>query len=234
MIKSLRSIRLVVLVTAQTLAVGCAPSGDTEFESADTLTPGIFLEPEERFVLPPGVEIRPVFHKGINLTKVSEGFRSRLYNDAAGYCTIAYGHLLKKARCDGTEPKEFKQGVTEPRGTEILGKDMNRAEIAVMRLATPNLSDGQYGAVCDFVFNVGSGNLTRSTLLKVVNARQYDRVPFQFRRWIFAGGKELPGLKARREKEIALFFEGIGIPRAAPLPDEDLTPIDIRTGEVVQ
>jgi len=111
---------------------------------------------------------------------------------------------------------------------------MNRAEIAVMRLVTPNLTDGQYGALCDFVFNVGSGNLARSTLLKVVNARQYDRVPFQFRRWTRAGGKELPSLKARREKEIALFFEGIGIPRAAPSPDEDLTPIDIRTGEAVQ
>ncbi len=234
MIKSLKSIRLVVLVTAQMLAVGCAPSGDTEFESTGTLTPGIFLEPEERFVLPAGVEIRRVFDKGIDLTKVSEGFRSSLYNDAAGYYTIAYGHLLKKARCDGTEPKEFKQGVTEPRGTEILRKDMNRAEIAVMRLVTPNLSDGQHGALCDFVFNVGSGNLTRSTLLKVVNARQYHRVPFQFRRWIFAGGKELPGLKTRRANEIALFFEGIGIPRAAPLPDEDLTPIDIRTGEAVQ
>ena len=234
MIKSLCSMRLAALVTAQVLAGGCATTADTEFESADTLTAGIFLEPEERFVLPPGVEIRPVFDKGIELTKVSEGFRSRLYNDAAGYCTIAYGHLLKKARCDGTEPEEFKRGVTEPRGTEILRKDMNRAEIAVMRLATSELTEGQYGALCDFVFNVGSGNLTRSALLKVVNARQYDRVPFQFRRWIFAGGKELPGLKARREKEISLFFEGIGIPRAAPLADEDLTPIDIRTGEAVQ
>ncbi len=210
MIRPLTSIRLVALVTAQVLAVGCAPSPSVGGRD------------------PAGVRQRDQSHQ------VSEGFRSRLYHDAAGYCTIAYGHLLKKARCDGTEPEEFKQGVTEPRGTEILHKDMNRAEIAVMRLVTPDLNDGQYGALCDFVFNVGSGNLARSSLLKVVNARQYDRVPFQFRRWTFAGGKKLPGLKVRREKEIALFFEGNGIPRAAPSPDEDLTPIDVRTGEAVR
>ena len=61
MIRSQISVRLFALVSAQVLAVECATTGQAEFESADTLRPGIFLEPEERFVLPPGVEIRPVF-----------------------------------------------------------------------------------------------------------------------------------------------------------------------------
>lgn len=201
------------------------------YPSVDTLTPGIFLEPEERAVLPPGVQPRKVYDPGIELTKLSEGFRSRLYNDAADYCTIAYGHLVKLAPCDGSEPEAFRRGVTDAEGTELLRTDMGKAERAVATLVEADLTDGQYAALCDFVYNVGGGNFRRSTLRRRVNARRFDDVPFQLRRWVKAGGRELPGLKTRREREIALFFEGIGIPRAIPPEGEDLTPIDVRAGE---
>jgi len=197
----------------------------------DALTPGIFLEPEYRAVLPEGIELRPVYQKGIDLTKLSEGFRGELYNDAAGYCTIGYGHLIKHARCDGSEPRTFRDGITEPEGEELLRTDMRTPRHAVMTAVSIDLTDGQYAALCDFVFNVGTGNFRSSTLLKRVNARRFDDVPFQFRRWVYAGGKPLAGLETRREREIELFFDGIGIPRAVPSPDEDLSPIDIRLGE---
>ncbi len=195
------------------------------------MTPGIFLEPPTRAVLPAGVEPRPVSTKGIALTKRSEGFRGRLYNDAAGYCTIGYGHLLKKARCNGSEPRDYRDGITEPEGEELLRTDMRTPQIAVMELVSPELTDGQFAALCDFVFNVGRGNFSSSTLLKRLNAGRFDDVPFQLRRWAYAGGKRLAGLEKRREREIELFFDGIGIPRALPSPDEDLSPIDIRTGQ---
>ena len=213
------------------LLVGCERAAQTAFPSEDRITAGIFLDPEERAVLPAGVEMRPVYEPGLRLTKVSEGFRSHLYNDAAGYCTIAYGHLVKRASCDGTEPVAFARGLSETRGTELLVGDMARAQVTVMTEVSVNLTDGQYAALCDFVYNVGSGNFRRSTLRNVVNGRQHDQVHLQFQRWVSAGGRELPGLKTRREREIELFFEGIGIPRAAPPPDMDLTPIDIRVGE---
>lgn len=220
----------VLALAAAGLLAGCGGSEETAFPSEDRMTAGIFLEPEERAVLPAGVELRPVFEPGLALTKVSEGFRSRLYNDAVRYCTIAYGHLVKHASCDGTEPREFLRGVSEPRGGELLVGDMERAQITVMTAVTRDLADGQYAALCDFVYNVGSGNFRRSTLLQVVNAGRHDEVPFQFLRWVKAGGRELPGLKARREAEIDLFFEG-AVPRAAPPADVDLSPIDIRAGE---
>ncbi|MFO8091328.1 MAG: lysozyme [Desulfatiglandaceae bacterium] len=213
------------------LAGGCEKTEKVEFPKEDKITAGIFLEPEERFVLPPGVEIRKVYDKALELTKVSEGFRSNPYNDAARYCTIGYGHLIHLASCDSTIPAEFRQGISEPRGEEILRDDMGMAERGVMSLVDVDLTDGQYGALCDFVFNVGVGNFRNSTLRKRVNAGAYDRVPFEFRRWVYAGGNKLPGLETRREQEIALFFEDIGIPRAAPPPDQDMTPIDIRIGE---
>ena len=221
-----------IVLIACGLVAGCEKTPETDYPSEDTLTPGIFLDTEtERAVLPAGVEVRKVYDKGVDLTKESEGFRSRLYNDAASYCTIGYGHLIKLAPCDGNELAEFRAGISVPRGTEILRQDMEKAERGIMTLVDAELTDGQYGALCDFVFNVGAGNFRKSTLRKRVNARDFDRVPFEFRRWVFAGGRKLTGLAKRRENEITLFFEEIGIPRAIPPPDVDLSPIDIRTGE---
>ena len=100
-----------------------------------------------------------------------------------------------------------------------------------MRAVNVPLSDGQFAALADFVFNVGGGNFRKSSLLKAVNQSQHERVPFQMRRWVKAGGRELPGLKRRREGAIALYFEGKGIPRDVPPADEDLSEIDVLTGE---
>lgn len=214
------------------LTAGCEKAPEAEYPSEERLTSGIFLDEEaQRAVLPEGLEIRKVYDRGVELTKESEGFRGRLYNDAANYCTIGYGHLIKLAPCDGSEPGEFRAGITVPRGTEILRQDMEKAEIGIMTLVDAELTDGQYAALCDFVFNVGTGNFRKSTLRKRVNARDYDRVPFEFRRWVYAGGRKLAGLAKRREKEIDLFFEEIGVPRALPPADVDLSPIDIRAGE---
>jgi len=224
---------ITFVLAALGLMAGCEKVPEADYPSQDTLTPGIFLDTEaERAVLPAGVEVRKVYDKGIELTKESEGFRGRLYNDAASYCTIGYGHLIKLASCDGNEPSEFRAGIGVPRGTEILRRDMEKAERGIMTLVDADLTDGQYGALCDFVFNVGAGNFRKSTLRKRVDARDFDRVPFEFRRWVYAGGRKLIGLAKRREKEISLFFEEIGIPRAIPPADVDLSPIDIRSGEV--
>jgi lysozyme len=221
----------VCLASIMIFVVGCEKAEKAEFPEEDKITAGIFLEPEERFVLPPGVEVRKVNDKALSLTKESEGFRGNPYNDAALYCTIGYGHLIHLAPCDSTIPAEFQQGISEPRGEEILRDDMGIAERGVTALVDAEMTEGQYGALCDFVFNVGVGNFRNSTLRKRVNAGDYDRVPFEFRRWVYAGGKRLAGLENRREKQIALFFEDIGIPRAVPPPDQDMTPIDIRVGE---
>jgi len=67
------------------------------------------------------------------------------------------------------------------------------------------LSQGQFDALVDFVFNLGSGRLASSTLLKILNAGRYADAAEQLLRWDQAGGKECPPLKARREAELALW-----------------------------
>lgn len=212
------------------LSPACS-DGSVEYETVDVMTAGIFLDEDTRDVLPAGVEHRLIYPKGLDLTKLSEGFRENLYNDAAGYCTIAYGHLLKKAGCDGSEPEEMRRGLPEPLGAELLRKDMAIAERAVSRYVSVDMTDGQYASLCDFVYNVGSGNFRSSTLLKVVNAGNQDEVPTQLRRWVRAGGRVLEGLKTRREREIELYFDGLPIPRAVLGAGQEPEIIDIRLGE---
>ena len=214
------------------LLSGCTQDNDQEFKQfSDALTPGIFLE-ETRALIPEGTVLTEVYPAGIQLTKVSEGFRGNLYNDAAGYCTIGYGHLIKKQSCNGSENQEFRSGITEPRGEEILVVDMDWAKYSVMNSISVDLTEGQYAALVDFVFNVGSGNFKKSTLLKEVNAEQHDKVPFQLRRWVRAGGEVWQGLVTRREREIDLYLEDTAIPRLLPQAGEELPEIDIRVGEV--
>lgn len=220
--------RHLVLIALSTLLAACATNGVEHVE--DALTPGIFLEPESRDVLPAGVVLRSMYAKGLDVTKVSEGFRAHLYEDVANYCSIAYGHLVKKSPCNGTESDEFLRGVCEPRATEILNVDMAGAQRTVQASVRVALNDAKFAALCDFVYNVGPQNFKTSTLLRVVNAKQFDQVPLQLRRWVRAGGREVEGLKKRREREINLFFDGEPTPRGAPPAGEDISPIDIRTG----
>ena len=144
---------------------------------------------------------------GLELLKRSEGFRGRTYLDAAGLATIGYGHQLVHPEC-------FPNGITEAQAAEILAKDLRDAESAVTRLVTVALSQGQFDALVDFCFNVGAGKLAASTLLKDLNAGEYDAAAEQLLRWDHVGLQEVAGLKARREAEFQL-WSGVGARRAA-------------------
>lgn len=211
------------------LLSSCTPA--STYQDLDRLTPGIFLQPESETILGSAPSPRQVSEQGLGLTKLSEGFVDRLYNDAAHFCSIGYGHLVKKAPCDGTEVDEFRGVISEPRGAALLMTDMQRAEQVVMQLVTIELTDGQYGALCDFTYNVGAGNLAQSTLLRAINSNDLQLVPHEFRRWVLAGGREVAGLRVRRDREIDLFFEGMPMLGAADGPMETARLIDIRLGE---
>lgn len=221
-----------IIMMSLMLVAGCAKEEAAEFQTLEKLSPGSLLEPDAaRPILPAGVSLRSVHSKGLALTKVSEGWEPRIYNDPAGYCTIGYGHLIRKARCNGTEPSEFLGGITESRGTDLLKSDMAGAQITVMTSVDVLLTDVQYSALTDFVFNVGSSNFRNSTLLKHINAQRFEEVPTQLRRWTLADGKKYQGLVTRREGEIALFFEGQPVPKPLPNADEEVFSLDIRKGE---
>lgn len=133
----------------------------------------------------------------LNLIKQAEGLRNTAYKCPAGVWTIGYGHtsgVRKGMRCTETQAEVW------------LMDDLRESEQAVDYLVKVPLTDNQRGALVSFVFNVGAGNFAASTLLKKLNAGDYDGAASEFARWNKAGGKILPGLTKRRQAEAALFL----------------------------
>lgn len=132
----------------------------------------------------------------IDLVKASEGCRLTAYRDSAGVLTIGYGH---------THGVIAGQTITQNDADAMLLDDLDAAAESVGKLVSVPLTQGQFDALCDFVFNLGEGRLRESTLLRLLNKRDYSAAAAQFRFWVMAGGHVLPGLTKRRAAERALF-----------------------------
>lgn len=117
-------------------------------------------------------------------------------------------HLVHRGNCDGTEPQEFRDGITRERALELLRTDAGTAERAVRTQVTVDLTQSQFDALVSFTFNVGVGAFRRSTLLAELNQGNYDEVPTQLRQWTRAGGRVVRGLERRREAEVELWSNG--------------------------
>jgi lysozyme len=143
----------------------------------------------------------------IDLAKRFEGFcrvpksdpdRAYPYVCPAGFWTIGYGHLCdpKHAPITGTEAEVY------------LARDLQTALAATLRycpvLATE--SEGRLSAIVDFTFNLGAGRLQTSTLRRRINQRDWSAAAAELRRWVYGGGKVLPGLVVRRNSEVLLLI----------------------------
>jgi lysozyme len=134
---------------------------------------------------------------GIALIKRFEGFSETVYIDAAGHPTIGYGHCLK--------PGESFNIISEQEAERLLTEDLAVAERAIEKCVKISLSQGQYDALASFVYNVGSQAFEKSYLLRLLNENNPDAASEQFGRWVYAGGRKLAGLIARRAAEKAMF-----------------------------
>jgi GH24 family phage-related lysozyme (muramidase) len=141
--------------------------------------------------------MRHVTETGIALIKHFESFSAAPYVCPAGYPTGGWGHVF----LPGEEPRTLSEDEAEL----ILRRDCLNAERSVLRLIRVPLEDGRFDSLVSFVFNLGGGNLQRSTLRMKVNRGEHDAVPAEFRRWVYAGGRVMRGLVRRREAEAALY-----------------------------
>ena len=147
--------------------------------------------------------------KGAAFVARFEGIVLRLYDDPAGHCTIGIGHLVHLGRCNGSEPAEFRAGITRERAFELLQDDAAAVARAIRRHVTVPLNQPQFDALCSFGFNCGRGAIATSTLTRRLNAGEYTAVPQELNRWVKAGGQTLPGLVRRRKAEGRLFARGV-------------------------
>ena len=139
---------------------------------------------------------------GLNLIKSFEGLRLTAYKCAAGVWTIGWGHTGPTVQPGLT--------ITEQKAEQLLLKDLARFEDAVNLYITCPLNQQQFDALVSFTYNCGAGALEESTLRKRLNKGEDPNKVAQeeLPKWVKAGSKTLPGLVARRNKEIELFTSG--------------------------
>ena len=135
-----------------------------------------------------------------SITYLFEGERSATYVDPVGVLTACVGHTGADVRLGKI--------YTEHQCTELFLQDLRTAEAAVDR-CTPGLPMGMKPALVSFTFNIGQGAYCKSTLATLANAGDHVGACQQLYRWVYAGGRVLPGLVKRREAEAASCLEGV-------------------------
>ena len=133
---------------------------------------------------------------GYALTKQFEGLSLKAYQDSGGVWTIGYGHTVGVREGDV---------ITQDHANALLSIDLGWAQDVVSDSVNVDLTDSQFWALTDFVFNVGPKAFLDSTLLRKLNAGDYAGAADEFLRWNHAGGKVLNGLTKRRQAEAKLF-----------------------------
>mgnify|MGYP006235216447 FL=1 len=135
--------------------------------------------------------------EGIALIKKFEGCELKAYRCSANVLTIGYGHTK-----DVTEDMEITQEEAE---NMLIHELMDYCNYVDMYVEVP-LEQHQFDSLVSWTYNLGPTNLKSSTLLKVLNDKDYEGVPAQIKRWNKANGEVKKGLIRRREAE-ALMFE---------------------------
>lgn len=153
--------------------------------------------------------------KGLNhLIKLEGGYKLKMYNDLGakkGHCTIGVGHLIHKGICNGVNPSEkiYLNGISVIQAKKLLKVDLKTSEKTINRGVVVQLSQNQFDALVSFVFNVGGPKFRGSTLLKLVNSKQFKKAANEFVKWnkVTVGSKKIvvPGLRNRRIAEKRLF-----------------------------
>lgn len=135
----------------------------------------------------------------------NEGLRTKAYKDSAGIWTIGYGTI----RIAGVDVREG-QTCTKEQAADYLFADCKVFVAALNRMITCDLTQNQVNALVDFMYNVGGGGFSSSTIRKNLN----NKLPVTedlFTRWnkvrdpVTKALVPVAGLTARRKREFQLF-----------------------------
>ena len=151
------------------------------------------------------------------MIKHHEGVRMRPYRCPALLWTVGVGHVIDPThatvkfdeRRNLPVPDGWDRSLTMGEVDDILAKDLGRFERGVARLCPSAVNhQGQFDSLCSFAFNVGLGNLQRSSLRMKHNRGDFEEAADEFMKWSKAGGKVLKGLVNRRLDEQRLYLRG--------------------------
>jgi len=164
--------------------------------------------------------MREINQAGLNLIKSFEGILDGdpstvnldPYIDPVEIWTIGWGHaisvggsFLRGAQNRARARALYPGGLTMDQAEALLRADLLDTCRDVESTVEVPLTANQFAALVSFAFNLGVGNLKKSTLLRLVRAGDFAGAAQEFKKWNRAGGKVLPGLTRRREAEATLF-----------------------------
>jgi GH24 family phage-related lysozyme (muramidase) len=151
---------------------------------------------------PAFIQLTETFHinaEGLNLLMAAEGLELTAYLCPAGVLTVGYG---------STGPHVYPgMRITKEQAVSLLQQDLERFERTVQNGVKVPLTSNQFSALVSFSFNIGTDAFLDSTLLKLLNKKDYAGAAQQFQRWNMGAGVVLPGLTTRRLAEKALFLK---------------------------
>ena len=151
----------------------------------------------------------------IYMIKHHEGVRTRPYRCPALLWTVGVGHVIdpSHAAVNYEErrtlpiPEGWDRSLTMGEVDAILAQDLSRFERGVARYCPAVVGhQSRFDALVSFAFNVGLGNLQRSSLRMKTNRGEFEEAADEFMKWTKAGGRVLPGLVKRRQDERALYL----------------------------
>jgi lysozyme len=138
----------------------------------------------------------------IRLCHQFEGFFPQPYLCPAGVPTIGFGTTRYP---DGRAVGLGDAPITRERADELLLHDLRRVYLPAVQRLCPGVDTApRLAAILDWTYNLGAANLAASTLRRRINQGDWQDVPAQLRRWIYAAGRPLRGLARRRDAEAAL------------------------------
>lgn len=140
-----------------------------------------------------------------------EGLELKAYRDSAGLWTIGIGHLLTRSELSsgkiyiGGLMVKWRNGISEQEAYTLFEQDASKTIQAIRSGVTALINQNHFDALVSWTFNVGVGAFSNSTLLRLLNQKQYGMAAKQFERWIWSGGRIVQGLINRRKAERELF-----------------------------
>ena len=153
-----------------------------------------------------------VSQKCLDMIRHHEGVRTRPYQCPALIWTVGVGHVIDQShikvkfheRKNLPIPSGWDRQLSMEEVNKILADDLTKFERGVLRMC-PVVTQSQFDALVSFAFNVGLGNLQRSSIRMRHNRKDYEGAADAFMMWTKAGGRVLNGLVKRRKDEKALY-----------------------------
>lgn len=130
------------------------------------------------------------------LVRSFEGLRLKPYLCPAGVPTVGYGHT-------GPDVTLASPPMTPAVAETVMREDAAVHVVATLKLS-PNLAGDRLCAIADFVYNLGPTRYKASTLRRKIRDGEWQDAAEELDKWVWGGGKKLPGLVLRRRAEAAL------------------------------